>query len=274
MNDKTHDRVIPTVRIGGFDTARVTRTELAELMVADCHAAREQAAAWTPKLVFSSNGQGIALAGKDDTFLTTMNEADVIHADGMPVVLASRATKRSLPDRIATTDFFHDAARAAEREGLRFFFLGASEPQNAAAVARVREMYPKLEVAGRHHGYFDSDETQAVLQQIVDARTDVLWVALGKPRQERWCVEFRDALAGVGWMKTCGGLYAFLAGDAPRAPRWMQAVGLEWLYRALGDPRRLLWRYLTTNPYAFWRILRHTDWRQSDGELPQAGRKN
>lgn len=262
MSETSPVSELPTIRIGGFDTVSVSRAALAERMVEDCHAARAAGSTWTPKLVFSSNGQGIALAGQDAAFMETMENADVIHADGMPVVLASRLTRRRLPDRIATTDFFHDAALAATREGLRFFFLGASEDQNAAAVARVKEMYPDLDVVGRHHGYFGPDETDDVLAEILAAKADVVWVALGKPRQEHWCVEVRDRLPGIGWLKTCGGLYAFLAGDAPRAPRWMQAVGLEWLYRTLDDPKRLIWRYATTNPYAFYRIARYTDWRR------------
>lgn len=259
---------LPRIRIGGLDTTVTTRRQLADRMVQECLLARSAEGEALPKLVFSSNGQGIALAGRDASFQETMSHADVIHADGMPVVLASRLTQLPLPDRIATTDFFHDAALAATRAGLRFYFLGASEAQNAAAVAKVQELYPDLEVAGRHHGYFAPDETEVVCAQIVDSRADVVWVALGKPRQERWCVEVRDKLRGVGWMKTCGGLYAFLAGDAPRAPRWMQASGLEWLYRTLDDPKRLIWRYLTTNPYAAYRIARHTDWRRS-GDVGQ-----
>ncbi len=227
-------------------------------MVADCLDAREQGENWLPKLVFSSNGQGIALAGWNTAFAETMLKADVIHADGMSVVFASRMTDIPLPERIATTDFFHDAARIAVRQKLKFFILGASEKQNAAAVDAIRRFYPEVEIAGHHHGYFGDDEDEAVCDMVRASGADVLWVALGKPRQEFWCVRNRDRLRGVGWVKTCGGLYAFLAGDAPRAPRWMQKAGLEWVYRTFDDPKRLFWRYLTTNPYSVYRLLRYT----------------
>lgn len=244
--------------VGGFTTISCTRAQLADLMVEDCVQAREQRERSAPKLVFSSNGQGIALAGRSASFMDVMSQADVIHADGMPVVFASKRTEAPLPERIPTTDFFHDAARAAEAAGLRFFMLGATQQQNDAAVAAIHEQYPNLQIVGSHHGYFSDDEDERVCRLIRESHADVVWIALGKPRQEEWCLRNRERLRGVGWLKTCGGLYAFLTGDAPRAPRWMQNTGLEWLFRLMDDPKRLAWRYLWTNPYAFYRLARYT----------------
>lgn len=248
----------PRPLVGGFPTAALTRAQLAQVMVSDCLAARAARSTSRPRLVFSSNGQGIALAGQDTEFAQVMAAADIIHADGMPVVMASRLTRTPLPERIATTDFFHDAAQAAIASGLSFFMLGASEQQNAAAVAAIRRDYPALRIAGSHHGYFKDEDSGRICDLVNASGADVLWVALGKPRQERWCVANRERL-DVGWVKTCGGLYAFLAGDDPRAPEWMQRMGLEWVYRMLDDPARLGWRYLSTNPYAFYRLLRYTE---------------
>lgn len=248
----------PVVRIGGLPTVSATRQELADAMVADCLEARRAGDRWQPRIVFSSNGQGVALAGQDPRFSEVMAQADIIHADGMPVVFASRRTSHPLPERIATTDFFHDAARAAEAHGLRFYMLGAQDDQNMRAVEAIRRLYPKVEVVGRRDGYFAPDEDEAVCREIRRTNPDVLWIALGKPRQEYWAVRNRNRLAGIGWIKTCGGLYSFLAGDAPRAPDWMQKLGLEWLYRTSHDPGRLAWRYLTTNPYSLYRLIRYT----------------
>jgi exopolysaccharide biosynthesis WecB/TagA/CpsF family protein len=250
---------LPRVTVGGFPTVSVTRKELADAMVADCLVARQQRDTWLPKLVFSSNGQGIALAGQDKAFADIMAQADIVHADGMPVVLASRLTEAPLPERIATTDFFHDAAEAAAAHGLKFFILGSKEEQNAQVVEAIKRLYPGVEIVGRHDGYFGADQDEAVCAAIRASGADVLWVALGKPRQEIWCVRNRERLKGIGWVKTCGGLYAFLTGEAPRAPAWMQKLSLEWLYRTMDDPKRLVWRYLTTNPYSFYRLVRYTE---------------
>ncbi len=251
---------INRVLVGGLETVSLSRRALAEAMVHDCMTARRAGNDWLPKLVFSSNGQGVALAAEDAAFLKAMATADIIHADGMPVVFASKLTRHPLPERIATTDFFHDAAEAATEHKLKFFMLGATEAQNEAAVRSISRMYPSLKIVGRRNGYFTEAEDEDVCAEVRASGADVLWVALGKPKQEFWSVRNRHRLAGVGWVKTCGGLYAFLAGDAPRAPQWMQSLGLEWLYRGLQEPRRLGTRYLVTNPYAFYQLVRRTEW--------------
>jgi len=247
-----------TVVVGGFPTIRLTRAELAAVMVRDCVANRRQPTTH-PKLVFSSNGQGISLAGTDRTFADTMSQADIIHADGMSVVIASRLlTHRPLPERICTTDFFHDAALAAVTAGLSFFLLGGNEAQNKAVCEAVQNKYPDLRIAGRHHGFVDEQEDDRLCAAIVASGTDVLWVAMGKPKQELWCVRNRRRLAGVGWIKTCGGLFAFLTNEVSRAPSWMQEWGLEWLYRTTQEPKRLAWRYLLTNPHSLYRMVRRS----------------
>jgi N-acetylglucosaminyldiphosphoundecaprenol N-acetyl-beta-D-mannosaminyltransferase len=248
---------VQTVRVANLDTAVMTRRELAQLMVEDC--LERRTSDLPPRLVFSSNGQGISLAGLDASFARVMGEADIVHADGMSAVFASRLLCATpLPERVATTDFFHDAAKAACAAGLRFFFLGASEAQNAAAVAAIARLYPDLAIAGRYHGYFGDEEDEALCARIRASGADVLWVAMGKPRQENWAVQNRDRLRGVGWIKTCGGLYSFLAGDARRAPAWMQKAGFEWLHRFAQEPGRLGPRYVLTNAHALWRLARHT----------------
>ena len=261
---------ISRVKVGGFLTASISRKKLAECMANDCLRARQEREAWRPRVVLSSNGQGIALAGTDNRFMQVMAEADIIHADGMPVVFASKVTRNPLPERIATTDFFHDAALSAIKYGLSFFILGSNEEQNKAAVAAIRELYPELKIAGRRNGYFSEKSDALVCKEIRDSGADVLWVGLGKPKQEYWCIRNRENLRGIGWIKTCGGLYSFLAGDAPRAPGWMQTLGLEWLFRASKEPTRLGWRYFTTNPYALYRLLRCTEWSWMRDKKPDS----
>lgn len=225
-------------------------------MVEDCLAARQDRAE-PPKLVFSSNGQGLSLLRRQRDFRSAMLAADIVHADGMSVVMASRVGNRvALPERIATTDFFHDAAAEAVRHGLKFYFLGSSDSQNARAVESAKALYPGLQIVGCRDGFFADSDSEAVCREVVQSGADVLWLALGKPKQELWAVANRHRLAGVGWIKTCGGLFAFLSGDAKRAPRWMQRCGLEWFHRLMQEPLRLGSRYLVTNLHAAWILLR------------------
>lgn len=243
-----------TTRVGGFHTLRVTRRGLAARMVADCKGRNPQS---HPKLVFSSNGQGIALAAQDPDFARAMSAADLIHADGMSVVVGSRLlTRHPLPERVATTDFFEEAVREAIANDLSFFFFGGTEAQNVRVVEVVRERYPALKIAGRKNGYFEPEDEAEICRTIRESGTDILWVALGKPLQEKWAFEHCRDLAGVGWVKTCGGLFGHLIGDEKRAPRWMQQLGFEWMYRLLQNPRRLWLRYLVTNPQSIWQMIR------------------
>lgn len=238
--------------LGGFHTAVITSKQLSEIMYEDCILARSGIV--KPKLVFSSNGQGISLAASDSTFKKAMETADIIHADGHSVVAASKLVgQHPLPERIATTDFFHDAAMLAQHKGLSFFILGSTEDQNKRFVTKVREQYPKLKIVGRSHGYFDKYEEVRLIEKINELKPDVVWVGLGKPKQEYWCVEMREKL-NTGWLKTCGGLYSYMTGDVQRAPLWVQRIGFEWLFRAIQEPKRLGVRYLTTNPKALYAL--------------------
>lgn len=247
------------LHIGGIRVIAEDRRRLAQLMVEQWQRNRDAAAAAKPKLFFSANGQSIALFGTDRRFREAINEADLVHADGMSLVHVSRLLfRRPLPERVATTDFFHDVARAAEESGMSFYMLGASEDVNREACAAIGRLYPRLRLAGRRNGFFSEREEPQVVAEIAASGADVLWVGLGRPAQEYFSLRNRDRLQGISWIKTCGGLFDFLSGRASRAPDWMQKAGLEWLYRTLREPRRLAWRYLTTNPYALWRMLRHS----------------
>lgn len=247
--------------VGGIATAVVTAEGLARRMVDDVAACRAEPDARPPKLVFSSNGQGVALYARDAGFRGLLDRADIVHADGMSVVFASRLFGRpGLPERIATTDFFHDAARAAgaAADPPRFYLLGAKPAQVDAAVARARALYPGVPIVGWRDGYFSKAEEAEVCADIRASGADVLWLGLGRPKQEEFAVRNRHRLSGVAWIKTCGGLFDFLSGERTRAPDWMQTAGLEWFYRMSLEPRRLGWRYLTTNIAATWLLASRT----------------
>jgi exopolysaccharide biosynthesis WecB/TagA/CpsF family protein len=252
------------VVVGGIKTACLTRGQLAELMVEHCLAARS--APSRPKLVFTANGNSIARAALSRKFCRTLDAADIIHADGQPAVLASRLTRTPIPERSATTDFFHDACTAAARHGLRIYLLGGSEEANRLCAGRVQQLYPEAVVAGRHHGYFARDEEMAVCEAVNESHADVVWVGLGVPREQEFCVRNRGRLR-TGWLITCGGCFNFVTGAYARAPHWMRQAGLEWLHRLWRDPGRLALRYLLTNPMALFMFLTRTRSLPADAQL-------
>ena len=244
------------VTVGGIATACLSRDGLARMMLQDCLDARSNPNR-QPKLVFASNGHAIALAAQDEAFRFTFEQADIIHADGQAAVFASRMTATPIPERSATTDFIHDASKLAAEHGLRFFLLGATEEANAEAARVLTATYPGLQIVGRRHGYFSRDEEDELCDEINLTQPDVVWVGLSVPLEYEFAVRNKTRLR-AGWLVTCGGCYNFVTGAYKRAPGWMQACGLEWLFRLVKEPKRLFWRYAVTNPLAIFLLLTRT----------------
>lgn len=243
------------VLVGGIRTACLSRLQLTSLMIGDCLAAR--GGERRPKLVFASNGHVIALAASNAEFRRYFGKANLIHADGQPVVLASKLlTRDPIPERSATTDFIHDAARAASASGLSFYLLGGTVRVNEMCADALAAQYG-VRLAGQHHGYFGISEEATVCEAINSSGVDVLWVGLGVPLEYEFCVRNRHRLR-VGWIVTCGGCFNFVIGKYTRAPSWMQKCGLEWLYRLSREPRRLFLRYALTSPLALVTLLTRT----------------
>ncbi|MFZ3482961.1 WecB/TagA/CpsF family glycosyltransferase [Sphingomonas sp. 3-13AW] len=249
---------VRTATIGGMKIARLRREELAALMVSDVERARSGKRA-LPRIVTSANGSVIAAYNRDPAYRQLMDGADLIDADGMPIVFASRLYCREpLEERIATTDFLLDAASLAARTDIRFFFLGSRPGVAARAAEHLRSRFPGLKVVGVRHGFFPPEAAEEICARIRASGADVLWVGMGSPVQERFAVDHRHLLGGVAWIRTCGGLFDHYGGGVSRAPRWMQTAGLEWLYRAAREPVRLGWRYLVTSPLAIYYLATRT----------------
>ena len=207
----------------------------------------------------SANGQVLSMCALQPDVKALFEEADIIHADGEPLVHASKLLAKSrLPERVATTDLIHNTARMAEAEAVSFYFLGASQDEIERAVANMKARYPKLIFAGYRNGYIKPDEEDAVIEQVNAAEPDILWIGMGVPREQDFVSRNKARLTGVGVIKTSGGLFNFLSGKNKRAPQWMQDWGLEWAYRIGQEPKRLFWRYVSTNPHAAWLLLTKT----------------
>ena len=238
---------VPRVQVGGLPIMVIDRPTGARLVV-ETALARRGARGGLPIFLTSANGNVVARYARDPQFRALIDTADGIDADGQPLVIASKyMTPTPIPERSATTDVFHDIARAGAPHGLRVYLLGGHEEINAAAAAELLRRYPGTVLAGRRSGYFWRFEETAIVEAINACRPDVLWVGLGVPREHAFVVRNRARLTRVGLVKTCGGLFDFVAGKSSRAPQWMQDHALEWLYRLWLEPRRLFWRYLTTN---------------------------
>ncbi|HEY3636582.1 MAG TPA: WecB/TagA/CpsF family glycosyltransferase [Rhizomicrobium sp.] len=257
MTASAAEKPYPEVIAGGLRIACIGRAGLAELMVRECLEARKSSVN-SPKLVFGVNGQAISLAARNPELRRHHELADHVHADGQPLVFAARLfAKPHIPERSPVTDFFHDAAVAARANGLRFYLLGSTEENNAICADIMRAKYPGLVIAGRHHGFFTAEDEPHICARINAAHADVVWIGLGIPLEQAFCVRNRHRIR-AGWLIGSGGCFNYVSGQYRRAPRWMQLTGIEWLHRLLCEPRRLFWRYAITNPHALYLLLTRT----------------
>jgi N-acetylglucosaminyldiphosphoundecaprenol N-acetyl-beta-D-mannosaminyltransferase len=244
---------VPRITLGGLRLAVLDLEQTANFMIEMVFPQRRLA---RPLYLTSANGEVLARCSTEPMTDRLFRAADLINADGQPLVTVSRfKSPTPLPERVATTDLFHVVARKAQAAGLTFYMLGADEAENAAAVANVRKLYPDLKIIGHSHGFLRGDALRAKIDEINALAPDYLWVALGVPYEQAFVEEYTSQLCNVGVIKTSGGLFNFLSGSRARAPQWMQAIGLEWAWRIWLEPRRLFWRYLTTNPRALYLLF-------------------
>lgn len=202
-----------------------------------------------------ANAAKIVAATNDERLKRALLEADLVTADGMSVVWASRILGQPLKQRVTGIDLFERlVGRAAER-GWAVYFLGARDESVRGTVERLTRAHPGLRVAGYRNGYFDSSESTAIAETIKRSSADLLFVAMGSPAQEYW-IATNVGLTGVRFALGVGGSFDHVSGLARRAPGWMRRSGLEWLYRLIREPRRLWRRYLIGNSVFLWLIVR------------------
>ncbi len=195
--------------------------------------------------VVTINPEFTIAARHNRRFYQVLRNADLALADGIGIVWAARLLGDRLPERVGGIDLVERLAEHAARDGYRIFFLGAAPGVAEDAAAALTGRYPGLRVAGAFAGSPMPEETAAIRALIGVARPDILLVAFGAPAQDLWIAENQAAI-GVPVAIGVGGAFDFLAGRIRRAPRWMQRIGLEWLYRLARQPAR--WRRMTALP--------------------------
>jgi len=190
---------------------------------------------------------------KDAELRDSVQSCDIINIDGMGVVWGARFLGLTVPERVAGVDLFHELLAMSARERLSVYLLGAREDVVSATAEQVQVLYPGLQIAGFHDGYFWNDEA-AVVEKIYASGAQMLFVAITSPKKENFINRWRDNL-GVNFVMGVGGTFDVVAGKVKRAPLWMQRWGLEWFFRVLQEPGRMWKRYLVTNSRFAWLLL-------------------
>ena len=226
------------VKLFGIPVAKVTETEAVDRIIAFAKNHNAQLVA-TLNVDFVANAVSGWPFGGNEELWGYLKTADLVTADGMPIVLLSKLLRNSLPARVTGADMVPAICRRCAEEGLSVYVLGGDKEA-------VEEAFAKMDstiLAGHDDSFIKLDQDQPeIIDCINAAKPDVLFVALGNPRQELWMGRNRGKL-DVGVMIGVGGTFNFIAGKVKRAPKWMQRCGLEWIYRILQEPGRLWRRY-------------------------------
>lgn len=213
----------------------------------------------SPHVVVTANVDHLMLLRKDASFRRVYRRAELVTCDSVPLKWGLAFLGTPVKERVAGADLFPAVAARAAREGHRLFYLGAAPGVAAKAAEVLSGRHSELEVVGTYAPpvmpWEELAEDEETLARIREAKPDILFVALGAPKQEFWLDAVRERLrvpVGIG----VGAAFDFVAGTVKRAPRWVQKAGLEWLFRLSQEPRRLWRRYLFVDSRFACYILR------------------
>ena len=218
------------VNILGVDVDAVTMTEA----VAAVRSYMDERAG---VMIATANAEMIMRATHDEELRRILNASALVVPDGAGTVWAARHLGHAMPERVAGYDLAQELLRCAPAEGRRVYFFGSAPGVAEKAKAKAEQLYPGIEIVGVRNGFFSPADNAAIIAEIRAARPDLLLVALGVPKQEKWIAAHLAALdvpAAIG----VGGTLDVMAGVMKRAPYWMQKAKLEWLFRGLMQPKR------------------------------------
>ncbi len=200
-----------------------------------------------PHIVVTPNVDHLVLYRRDSTFASVYDRASLVLADGAPLILLSRVLRLPLRDKVSGSDLVQPLVAAASRSNSSLYLLGATDEVTQAASARMSADHPELRIVGRSSPMFRRGEPNVelahVLEQIRELGVDLVLLAFGTPKEQHLLDQFADQLPPACFV-CCGASLDFVAGKVRRAPGWMSALGMEWIFRLAVEPRRLWKRYL------------------------------
>lgn len=218
------------VNILGVDVDAVTMAEAVDVV-------RRAMDTRAGVMVATANAEMLMRATHDEELRRILNASALVVPDGAGTVWAARHLGHAMPERVAGYDLAQELLRCAPAEGRRVYFFGSAPGVAEKAKAKAEQLYPGIEIVGVRNGFFSPADNAAIIAEIRAARPDLLLVALGVPKQEKWIAAHLAALdvpVAIG----VGGTLDVMAGVMKRAPHWMQRAKLEWLFRGLMQPKR------------------------------------
>ena len=213
----------------------------------------EHLAELSGRYICISNVHTTVTAYRDETYRAVQNGSALSLPDGKPLSIVQRHRGYQNAERVPGPDLMPEIFALSEKKGYRHYFYGSKQSTLDALKEKLLEKYPKLNIVGMYSPPFrplTEEEDNEAVERINAAKPHFIWVGLGAPKQEFWMAEHENRVHGV--MLGVGAGFDFHAGTIKRAPKWMQELCMEWLYRITQDPKRLLWRYLDTNFSFLW----------------------
>lgn len=190
--------------------------------------------------VVTANAEIIMMCQQDAAYKKIVGEeAELVLPDGAGAVWAGRHLGYDVPERVAGFDLFNKLLKAAAAKGYKAYFFGGAPGIAEAAKAKAESLYPGVQIVGCRNGYFQEAESEQIVAEINASGADMLFAALGAPKQEKWLVQYRQQLTPKLLMGI-GGSFDVFAGKMERAPKWMQDASLEWLFRLYKQPSRFM----------------------------------
>lgn len=238
----------------GVGIDRVTRDEA----VATATAWLTGAVPGGPRHIVTANPEMVMQAQDDPELAAILRAAELVVADGIGLVWASRLLGDPLPHRIPGIELAEALCARAADAGAPVYFVGGEPGVAEKAACNLAHRFPGLRVAGTHHGFFSADEGVALYDRIEQSGAALVLVAMGVPRQERWIAAARRRISARLLMGV-GGAFDVFAGRSRRAPVWMQRLGVEWLFRLVQEPKRV--RRMASLPKFALRVLQER-WRR------------
>ena len=202
------------------------------------------------------NAGKIVLMQEDKELEKSVNEADLINADGQAVVWASKMLGSPLPERVSGIDLMEKLVKRSFEKGYRCYFLGAEEDVVSNLITLYKKKYSNNVLAGYRNGYFKKSDEKRIAKVISQSNANILFVAITSPKKEIFLNTYKKELKNINFIMGVGGSFDVIAGKVNRAPKWMQDIGFEWLYRVIQEPRRMFMRYLVGNTKFIYLVLK------------------
>lgn len=204
-------------------------------------------------MIVTANPEIVMMCKNDDYYKKIVNSADAVFADGVGIVWAGRHLGYNIPERIAGFDLTLELFQIANANKYKIFLFGAHDGIAEKAIEKIQQKHPDIEFVGCRHGFFKEGQVCEIIEEINAAKPDILLVALGAPKQEKFIFENKDKLDCKIFLGI-GGAFDVLAGKSKRAPAVWQKCGLEWFYRLCMQPQRI-GRMLSIPKFVFHVLL-------------------